>query len=567
MLNITIYRGVKLQKNYHNVLYSTNAQNFIANYLASYAVGTISNIAQFFDGANEIVLQDLYENCNYMYINDTNSILADKFYFIDSYEFTSGNAVKYHLTLDVWHTYQYYINMTPSLCTRGHCDALNIPQYKVNSGNIKSNKILFETDNNSITNLLIPAYNRRYSEGTLIVIANVSQTGGGYTGVDILYKTLFLNDEPTEEAFKIKCINTFNSLNSNHFKSIDTQLEYDFEIIKAYFIPSINLTNRLYTLIHTDTEYDHAIFGDNSIVVGTMTGFVRMNLTANLYDSANQYLTTVRFNNFNVVNLTINSIYKSNLSRKDYEGKRVLIGTLDNYREIDATGLTNNDTMSLNLYFLQMKQIEIMLECNNIKINLTSSFEIPFINDEYLLYLNQNQNQINVANKQNYMNLTLSLAGIGAGLLLAPATSGGSLALAMGAISATGAISKAMTTEEMRNAQLNDMQNKFDKLDGINNNCLIMVIKGVGAFTVDDNDNNTLDIYERFGNETQYYISDYVPSQPNNYNYVYSKFSDVCIYGNFTNEIKAIIENILNAGVRIWYNFSTFLTNVNHLRT
>lgn len=563
MLNIRLYSGVPFQRSYNNVI-KFNNQSELNSYLETYLQGTINNIAQFFDGNNEIVLSDLYENCNYMFINDTNSATPNKYYFIENYEFISGGGVKYHLILDIWATYNYNIVLKPSLCVRGHCDILNIPEYKVNNNNLKSNRILLETDNNSITNLLIPAYNKRYSEGTLIVIANVSQTGGGYTGIDILYKTLFLNDEPTEEAFKIKCIDTFNSLNSNHFKSIDTQLDYDFEIIKAYFIPSINLTNRLYTLIHTDTEYHHAIFGDNSIVVGSMTGFVRMNLTANLYDSDNQYITTVRFNNFNVVNLTNNSIYKSNLTRKDYEGKRVLIGTLDNYREIDATGLTNNSIMSLNLYFLQMKQIEIMLEYNNVKINLTSSFEIPFLNDEYLLYLNQNQNQINVANKQNALNLGLSLASISAGLLLAPATAGGSMALAMGAIGITGAVSKAMTTEAMRNAQLNDMQNKFDKLDGINNNCLIMVIKGVGAFTVDDNDEFTIKQYERFGNETQYYIDNIYPSDLTRYNYVYVKFENVSLTGNFNENIRNIFETIFNKGVRIWFNASQFLNSMTH---
>ena len=557
MLNITIYRGVKLQKNYHNVLYSANAQNFITNYLASYAVGTISNIAQFFDGANEIVLQDLYENCNYMYINDTNSILADKFYFIDSYEFTSGNAVKYHLILDVWHTHQYYINMTPSLCTRGHCDALNIPQYKVNSGNIKSNKILDYYDANNITNrFVIPS--KDFIDGTVLAIVNVELNN--YDNIYFLYHKISGIDS---DAKRNDLSGALSKLSANKFNYVGMQNDINYQIIKCYFIPK-DIEEVFKTMIPSNMPASSIVsFGDSVQIVGDAWTLFNGDF---IYVDGNNVQHNSILHTFTSGVIFDEFIYKNNLTRKDFEGKRVLIGALDNYREIDATGLTNyDDKMQLKLYYLNCKQIEIMFECNNIKINLTSSFEIPFINDEYILYLNQNQNQIDVANKQNAINLSMSLASIGAGVMLAGFTGGASLG--MSAFGIANAVKGAVMTEESKNATLNDMKNKFDRLDGINNNCSIAFGCGVGAFTIDDNDNNTLDIYERFGNETQYYIDHYVPSQPNNYNYVYSKFNDVCIYGNFTNEIKAIIENILNAGVRVWYNFSTFLTNVNHLRT
>ena len=83
--------------------------------------------------------------------------------FINIYftsEFTinraSASNVEYNITCDIWNTYSFDINIEESLCVRAHCDVLNIPQYKVNSNNLKSNKILDFNDNNSITNYLIP---------------------------------------------------------------------------------------------------------------------------------------------------------------------------------------------------------------------------------------------------------------------------------------------------------------------------------------------------------------------------------------------------------------------------
>ena len=565
MLNIKVYSGVPFQRDYNNVIKFESLSN-LTTYLETYIEGTISNIAQFFDGKNEIVLSDLFENCNYMYINDTNSATPNKFYFIENYEFISGGGVKYHLILDIWTTYNSLISFKPSLCVRGHCDILNIPEYKVNNSNLKSNKILDNTDTNCITNMLINKYGGLYSEGSLVVIVNVSQTGGGYQGIDILYKTIFLSGFLDAEYLKQELKNAINNLNVNHFTSIDTQLDYDFQVIKCYFLPSINFEDKLKGLYHTTTLYSYAKFGAK-VMVNT-SEFVRMNFQASLYNSSDTLLETINFNSFNSIDLASDYIYKRNLSRKNFEGKRVIIGTLDNYREIDVTGLTNeNDTMTLKMYLLEMKQIEIMLECNNIKINLTSSFEIPFMNDEYMLYLNQNQNQINVANKQNALNLGLSLAGITAGLLLSPATSGGSLALAIGTINTTSAISKAISVEEMRNAQLHDMQNKFDKLDATNNNCIMSIINGVGAFTIEDYDNFSIDLYERFGNETQYYISGIYPSNTSLYNYVYIKFSNVVLNGKFNEYIRSVFESMFNSGIRIWFNASQYLISMTHERS
>lgn len=553
MLNIRLYSGVPFQRSYNNVI-KFNNQSELNSYLETYLQGTINNIAQFFDGNNEIVLSDLYENCNYMFINDTNSATPNKYYFIENYEFISGGGVKYHLILDIWATYNYNIVLKPSLCTRGHCDALNIPQYKVNSGNIKSNKILDYYDANNITNrFVIPS--KDFIDGTILAIVNVE--GNNYDNIYFLYYKISGVDA---DAKRYDLSGALSKLCANKFNYIGAQNDTNYQIIKCYFIPK-DIEEVFKTMIPSNMPASSIIsFGDSVQISGDTWTLFQGAFT---YVDGNNVQHNSILHTFTSGVIFDEYIYKNNLTRKDFEGKRVLIGTLDNYREIDATGLTNyNDKMQLKLYYLNCKQIEIMLECNNIKINLTSNFEIPFINDEYILYLNQNQNQIDVANKQNAINLSMSLASIGAGVMLAGFTGGASLG--MSAFGIANAVKGAVMTEESKNATLNDMKNKFDRLDGINNNCSVAFGSGIGAFTVDDNDNNTIDIYERFGNETQYYINNIYPSDLTRYNYIYVKFENVSLTGTFNENVRNIFETIFNKGVRIWFNASQFLNSMTH---
>ena len=332
---------------------------------------------------------------------------------------------------------------------------------------------------------------------------------------------------------------------------------HNYEIIKLYFIPYFDIVN---SYLKWQAENVASVGVDVSITGVYSRTFKLHNGTYTKLDETGDL-----FSPFMQGEILSRRIYKEGLSREKFEGKRVIIGTLNNYREIDATGFTNqDDIMSLNLYMIQTKQIEIMLEVNNIKINLTSSFEIPFMNDEYILYLNQNQNQINVSNAQNAINMTLSLVGVGAGVVLSPLTAGASLA--MGAIGATGALAKGITSFAMKNAQLEDMKNKFDRLDGINNNCLLMLKYGVGAFTIDDNDRFTILQYRHFGNETQYYITSYIPSNTALYNYYFVKFENAVLHGNFNDNIRTILTNIFNNGVRIWCDYSEYLNDVGYLK-
>lgn len=561
MLNIKIYKGVPFQSNYNNVCLF-NDTNAVETYLERYKIGTITGIAMFYANENKINLTQYYEDANYMLIEDTNAVRQKKFYFINNMTFKSASDVEYNITCDIWNTYSFDINIQESLCVRAHCDVMNIPQYKVNGNNLKSNKILPFNNAECITNYLIEPQTNNI-KGSLIAIVNVSQQGGGTNGVSIIYRECFTLIEGIDDVRT-----TIEKLNINTFELSGTTQNYDFNVIKAYFIPNLHFEEKLIENANFTQPYDHANAGVDIIIEHTHFKWFRYNVIS--YDTQNQSIESKFLEAFINLNLISNTIYKNNINRKNFEGKRVIIGALNNNKEISTTGLTNiNDTMSLNMYILSGKQIEIMLEFNNNKINMTSNFEIPYLNDEYILYLNQNQNQIDVANKQNSLNVGISLATIGAGLLLSPATSGGSLALAMGAISATSAISKGILSEQMKNAQLEDAQNKFDRLDATNNNCLITIIHGVGAFTLDDNDNFTINQYNKFGNETQYYITRYKPFNPNYrslYNFYYIKFNSVVLHGNFNEQTKNILTTIFENGVRIWTDTSEYLNDINYLK-
>lgn len=556
MLNIKIYKGVPFQSNYNNVCLFNDA-NAVENFLEYYKIGSITGVAMFYANENKINLSQYYEDANYMLIEDTNAVRQKKFYFIDNMTFKSASSVEYNITCDIWNTYSFDINIEESLCVRAHCDVLNIPQYKVNSNNLKSNKILDFSDNNSITNYLIPQLTS-YTEGTILAIVNVA--GDVSHNTRFLMKYMKKSAGVSENQFRYDLIEEIEALSENKYIYMTTN--YNYQILKVYFLPSVNLEQIMIDNAPTTEPYQNISIGDD-VYIKTQSDIWTLYLGQCATDREQ-----FSFNYFNCLTLKEDYIYKRSLTREKFEGKRIIIGTLNNYREIDATGLTNyDDKMKLNLYLINSRQIEIMLELNNIKINLTSCFEIPFVNDEYILYLNQNQNQINVANAQNALTTTLSLVGVGAGVALSPLSMGASLA--MGAIGATGAIAKGITASAMKNATLDDMKNKFDRLDGINNNCLIAFRYGVGAFTIDDYDIFTFVQYNKFGNDTQYFITRYKPFNPNYtslYNYYYIRFQDVILYGNFNDIIKKMLCSIFNNGVRIWTDTSEYLNDLNYLK-
>jgi len=554
MLNIKIYKGVPFQSNYNNVCLF-NDTNAVENFLERYKIGTITGVAMFYANENKITLTQYYEDANYMLIEDTNAVRQKKFYFIDNMIFKSASAVEYSIVCDIWNTHSYNIVFEESLCVRAHCDVMNIPQYKVNGNNLKSNKILPFNNAECITNYLIPSLSN-YSEGTIVAIVNVQNVA---YETRLLYRYVSLGSG-SESDLRNLLIQLFNDLSSNQYTYMATTFNY--QIIKCYFLPSVNLDSVFEAKAPTTQPYNNIQIGD-IVSIGTPATNWHLFYGAGATDAEAFY-----YNYFEQFTLKEDYIYKRNLNRVDFEGKRIIIGALNDYREIDATGFSNyNDTMQLNLYLLNAKQIEIMLECNNVKINLTSSFEIPFMNDEYILYLNQNQNQINVSNAQNAINTTLTLASVGVGVALSPLSMGASLAV--GAMGATGAIAKGITAGAMKNATLDDMKNKFDRLDGINNNCLVAFKYGVGAFTIDDNDYFTIKQFQKFGNETQFYISSYKPYNPNYrslYNFYYVKFNSVALYGDFNEQVRNILKTIFENGVRIWTDTSEYLNDLSYLK-
>lgn len=542
MLNITVYQNVPFQSNYNNVCLFNN-QSALNTYLAQYMDDTINNIAQFFDGNNEITLPKFYENCNYMRIEDTNAITQNKYFFIDHCEFVSGGGIKYHLILDVWATYQYDIEMFDSLMTMGHLDVLSsgksLFRFKsfTNANNIIASNLLIEPQSATSTDLM-----------SIIALVNYkAPSGNAPTQCGTISKRVAMQDGSLQGfLWELAKGKIYVGTNPTH--------EYDFNVIKLYLVPNFYydvLFNNYTNAVKTADFYNDGV---GEFLVDFVDGY---------YDEQTQGGATVKSFIPFIFEGTINSknVYSNITEQTNVRiASKVFVGTLGNYKEIEIP-LEDNPLMTLKFNITGLSQIEISLEIADNKINLTTSFEIPYFNDEYLQYMNRNQNQIDVANKTNVINTMLSLATIGATATLSPLKTPQMAGLAIGAVSSgTGFLTNMMT----QSAKLDDLKNNIARIDGTNNNCILVLRFGVGSFISSYNDNAINEKYRFYGADTQTYINDFKPVDASLYNFYFLQIPNINISGNFNDNIKKVLISIFNNGVRIWCDSSEYLNNVNY---
>lgn len=539
MLTIKIYRGVPFQSNYNNVILF-NSQTNLNTYLETYLAGTISNIAIFFDGNNEIVLQDLYENSNYMQIYDTNSIMPYKYYFIDNAEFVSGGGVKYKLILDVWATYQYYINLKDSRLICGHVDALTDYNF------IKRELIYNEADDITQNLLNSKFLTPKWADAQNASIVALVQTQGG---------SFFFTCQAQSEEDLYYIINKI-SLNRYYLKQgHPTPPPFTdwttFEMTKLFIVNGFNLYDYL---------VNNFYFTMDEIEVGDLSSEIKF--YAFFSSSAVYHEDAPVYENFlsiiiNQFNLFSNSTFTDKTNKLKYKYK---VGTPLTNQEINITSETN-PLITLEMQ-ISRQQILIYIVYGDTKLNVSNDFEIPFVNDSYQLYLAQNQATIDANNKANAISLATALATATASVALLPMSAGASAMVGVGAI--TSAVNYGVNNLKSE-ASLNDAKSKIDRIDG--NYCAGMytLLYGCGAFTyMYKNYEATNNILNKYGTKQKYYTSVFKPQNTTLFNFYFVQYDDINLYGNFNNNIKNILMSIFQNGVRIWCDSAQFLNNVNY---
>ena len=567
MLNIYFYANVPFQSDYANIIQFAN-KNALINYLSSYKIGEKTGIQMFWQNNDSISLENIYETANYLLIEDTNAVIQQKFYFIDSITIDSASCGVYNLICDIWHSYSYDINFKPSLCTNGHAELIapNAAYYlsdytpkfeyyeNINMSNYAGKKLL-----NGIENENTP----------MTMIAIVSFEANAPVKNAILFSR---KPNPYEEDWR-KVIWNFNyylSFNECYFYNESGTLnttKYTFSIEKCYLIPNYALYDELESYRRVDdAQYNHElcapyrkmVFNISTQPLLEITEFYRYNVGFYDYDiTDNIYYRRLPLQ-FRIT-IASDTAFESS---KIKPNAKYMLGTLSNAIEIHAAKNANFNQYLL-LYLNDSNQIAIYLNAAGKFINLTNEFEIPFKNDNYNLYMATNQATIDAENKAATMQLISTIGMAAAAYGLSGVTGGASLMFATGAISS--GISYGATRMK-QNAKLEDAKKIISKNDATYSAALLTMNHGVGVFEFISNDSYAYDYYNNYGNAFNAIINNYKFTDAN-YNFYYIKFGEVNITGNFNNGIKKQIEAILLHGVRFWLDSTAFLENVSYKKS
>lgn len=536
MLNLTFYKNVPLQSSYANVVLFRSTSDVLA-YLSQYQDGTLDNINKFFSNETFIDVPQYFEGCNYLCIQDTRSIAKEyKFFFIENVQFISGGAVRYSLIMDVWATWSYEITFKPSRMITGHADAFGI------SG-IKRHLIgeLNGTANMSMNKYLINTW--AISKNATIFVCATTAAGPH------IFFTNVTSDHYLLQALQM--------LEENKFKTSDAGEWYSFQNLKTYIVNEFNFKNVCDAIAPHLAIYSTIVMGYGSIGDAhlpqwydyTNSGYYDENTPVNITTLKHEIKRIALFNP-----QTYNE--RTNLLKYTYK-----IGTMLTNQDFNVNSESNN-YLQLDIHIFRRNQIAFYIKCGNVLINITNDFQIPIVNDSYTLYMSQNQATIDANNKANMVSLATALGMSALSLALAPATAGASAMIGAGAI---GNIINYGVTNMKRDASIEGAKNTLDRTDGLYSAGLITLNEGVGLLRIEyQNIEDTNTNINNFGTLQKVFINTYKTNNASLYNFYFVQFDDINIYGEFTYNIKSILENIFTNGVRIWCDASQYLNNVNY---
>ena len=528
MLNIYIYKNVKFQQNYANVIKFANDSELLT-YLSTFQEGTIANINKYFSNEKYIDLSELFEGCNYMVIHDTRSNKPYKYFFIIDTYFVSGNTIRYELQLDVWNTYANDMSIYNSRLISGHYDVL-ISQ--PNSAGVKRSLRLNLTGDNvlkrSDTIKVINTW-ANLQDATMFIIIKSS------SGNQIIFSHIISD-------FQLQCAVT--ALQNNFYKTSPSGTNITYETQKVYIINDFDFN----ALISADNKLK--VYVGNVSTTGMPEYYILTNTESDVVLS--HYIIHEKYDFSDI------TTYEG---RTDKLKKEYFAGTITTNQKVKVNSESNTN-MVVEMYIYNTQQIVIYFNYGNIKLNITNDFEIPFTNDSYNLYMAQNQATIDTNNKANAVGFGTSLATSALSLALIPATAGASALIGAGMI--TSAINFEMQRQKT-NAMITDAQKQIDRSDGLYSAGALTLYNGVGLFVVEYT--NLKDVNEDLnlhGTTQLVYVNDYNAVNANLYNFYYVQFDEINVNGSFSYNIRQQFEEIFKNGVIIWTDKTKFLTNVNY---
>ena len=532
MLTLTFYKNVPLQPNYANVILF-NSANDVLQYLEGYEEDTITNINKFFGNDTYIDVTPYFEGCNYLHIYDNRSNKPHKFFFIENMQFISGGATRYSIILDVWNTYSYDTTFKPSRLITGHADVFginNVKRYLTNNNH--------EGDCTLSKNSTMILRSWEVNKNASLILCVSTPTGPAILFTQVTSDRI-LGDN-------------LSAIKRNKFKYNAQMQDYvTFEIMKCYIVNDFEFKTRLDAYQEQQDKMYGSIYrmGDDLIYTDNQWYYVTSDIL-----SPHQTLKI----------LVKNQPYFNDITTYDGKTQKLLkrykIGTMTNNQEVS---MTSESTLNTNLYVYLFSnyQMAFYLEYEGARMCLNNEFEVPYVNDNYTLYMARNQAQIDANNRSMALGVITSL-GFGMARATGGATAGASLMA--GAQMSTNLMGFVSQLDKQR-ARLEDASRMNDRADAIYSAGLITLNEGVGVYEIIYNDNTEiLNTLNYFGTIQKTYINTYIANDRSLYNFYFVQFDEVQLYGEYANNIRGIIETIFTNGVRIWCDASKYMSNVNY---
>ena len=568
MLNIILYGNVPFQSDYANIIQFAN-KTAVETYLSNFEIGRIENIEMFWQNGDSISLETIYETANYMMIEDSNAVIQKKFYFIESITLDSSSCGVYNLVCDIWHTYSYDIEFKPSLCVSGHAELIAPNASYYMSDYTPKFEYNLNTTNSSAGNKLIDDISDVNGKACAIAIITIENYG---TTIAFSHDAYYDETEQRYYTYRDMIFQFLQALMRNtiifHDMEHATYTAYTFKIEKVYYINDFSMHEYLESMreqtsqaAYLNVPYEEVYLPILGQRVPPYEDSWKAYIYKPLYYAIDSIDDSEYLKRMSMLQIQIKSMPAFDTTKLKANAKYML-GTLTNSIEINAAK-NGNFNMYLMLYIAQSNQISIYLEASNKAINITNEFEIPFVNDEYNLYMSTNQATIDAANKTASIQLASSMAMSAIALATASISGGASLALLGGAV---GAGAGFLQNRIKQNAMLEDAKKILAKNDGIYGAGALTAYNGVGVFEYVSTDSYANDYFNNYGNAFNAIIDNYKFTD-NNYNFYYIKFGEVNMTGNFNNGIKKQLESILLHGVRFWIDSSRFLDDISYKKS
>lgn len=511
-MEISLYKKVPFDNKYRDVMRfenNTARQNFLINYYHGHISSSTRNNEKYFD------IDTLYysEDINYCLILDNESNYLHKYYFITNSERLSARIWRLYISVDLWQTHVLKVN-------------------------------------NSLNFVTPTLYNSMCIGGN-----DIAQVGD-------VANTL----EPFNITKSTKLINLIRGKNQSDYVTLIFQIVYDKTLEYLYKYCTVSEINFYMQLVATNKMYSSKSVGSDLTIKQYNVIVVPYNLTSNL-GGVTRYMTTDEVIASSTTWYTMTetptpyfdiSIASTNLTpiyNKKYEA-----GFLNKRVVINSDNVTHKIDIRVSVVRFNIFVYMLIDECN--LIDLTTSLQLPIINDNYYNYMVLNANVLEASNVQRMTDLTLNMSkSVMAGAMsdnYAVAVAGGYAAM-----------QSYISSEQMQRARLSDLKNTPSNVDSNLYTTLNNIKYGLKIFEYTAvNDSDIQDSYNYFGLRFTKYLR--APTTFNyfgtSYNFRYWRFDNVKMNIEANTDIKNKIENILNNGVRIWYDPRTYLTQCNYLK-